>query len=163
MIFWSQTIRSGLAGLAVSMLTISVAEAATVDVEVDGIIYEIGTRVGTFADLESELTSQPFWNNEALATDLAEGLGDGLGTPNFSSSTAVVPLWGPFFAFEPFADIAVDAKTFVFGSVSTPAVLLDAEATYAVAERPAPIPVPPAAALLLGGLGALGLVKRRRA
>ena len=41
---------------------------------------------------------------------------------------------------------------------------LPATQTYArIVEAPAPIPLPPAAALMLVGLGALGLVKRRRA
>ena len=41
---------------------------------------------------------------------------------------------------------------------------LPATQTYArIVDAPAPIPLPPAAFLLLGGIGALGLVKRRRA
>ena len=101
------------------------------------------------------------WGNGEIATAFSVALGTTFGTPN-------VPDRGPYFAFG-FDEGDINNGTRVIAAPSSVPFVADsfqADRTYATAtlvEEPAPIPVPPAAALLLGGLGALGLAKRRRA
>ena len=56
-----------------------------------------------------------------------------------------------------YADLGIMAGATAFYTLN------DGQTISLVVLTPAPIPLPPAAALMLVGLGALGLVKRRRA
>ena len=151
------TLRSALAGLALAVASVGGAQAATVDVTVDNTIYTLGlSQVGPFTSLLPQLEDQPWWGDASLATQLSAALGDDLGRPN---SAFIGPQ--PWFAFGTQTINGIFAIEVVVNGGS-PRVAAGGVKQYAIAESVAPIPVPPAAALMLAGLGALGLVKRRR-
>ena len=167
MISIHHTIRNAFAGLALAVASVGGAQAATVDVRVGNTVYTLESRIGSFDTLKATLVDQPWWEDQQLAVDLAQGLGfrSALAAPSDNR--------GPYFAFDflPDVDPLLGSPLQIVGFVDigfefflNPAdPRTDLETAYAVATSVAPIPLPPAAALLLGGLGALGLVKRRRA
>ena len=153
-----RTLRNALAGLALAVASIGGAHAATVDVTVDNTIYTIGlSEQGPISSLLPQLDDQPWWGDASLATQLSVVLGDGLGAPNDPSIGEQ-----PWFAYAT-GSIPNGPTTYSLVVNGNDETLTNRLATFAIAESVAPIPLPPAAFLLLGGLGALGLVKRRRA
>ena len=157
MIHVTSTLRTALTGIALAMAATSGAQAATVDVTVDNTIYTIGlSERGPFTSLLPQIADEPWWGDASLATQLSAALGDDLGTPNDSSVGEQ-----PWFAYA--TDSSPQGPTLSLGVNGSDITLAGNRlATFAIAESVAPIPVPPAAALLLGGLGALGLAARRR-
>ncbi|MBK1703612.1 hypothetical protein [Halochromatium glycolicum] len=152
-------IRSALAGLVVAMTSLGAAQAAPIAVTFDGTDYTIGTLTGVYNDTPtaSLLQSQPWWDNTTLAQGLAAALGNQLGVPNFGS-------WGPLFAYSlPVPNAALTSWYFSPSGpgVNTVTVFPGSEFVFAVDETPAAVPLPPTAALLLGGLGVVGVMKRR--
>ena len=175
MIFWSQTIRRGLAGAALALVPVGGAQAATIPSTVDvtfvGETITIGTITGTFEDNADLLQDQPWFFSGSGAFNFADKVGTALGEPNAAlAATDIIPVTTPLFAF---ALVGAENETILSrgqgptlgGFLAAEAALpITTEATFAVVvDDVAPIPVPPAAFLLLGGLGALGLAKRRRA
>jgi hypothetical protein len=151
-------IRSALAGLVVAMTSLGAAQAAPIDVTFDGTDYTIGTLTGVYNDTPtaSLLQSQPWWGNATLAQGLAAALGDQFGAPNFG-------IWGPLFAYSLPQPAALTARYFSPSGpgVNTVTVFPGSEFVFAVDETPAAVPLPPTTALLLGGLGVVGVMKRR--
>ena len=172
MISLYSTIRNALAGLALAVASAGGAQALTVDVTVRTEVFTIGTITGSFAENQTELESQPWWDDVASANNFALRVSDSLGLPNASApflNASGTP--GPLFAAATAGDLnitdfdpgSIFSRAWRDGSVGGSFISPTSSATYAVVESVAPIPLPPAAFLLLGGLGALGLVKKRRA
>lgn len=153
------TVRSALAGLALAAMSAIGAQAATVDVTVDNQVFTIGTVSGTYVDNLALLEAQPWWGDTFEAAEFAAAVGASLGFPNGNSDR------GPGFAVSilgnpPF--LVTRAFNSVGGTAGSLGFFSDSQGTFAVVATPAPIPLPPAAALMLAGLGALGLATRRR-
>jgi len=159
-------LRSALAGLALAAASVTGAQAAVVQIEVEDVFYggsdtwEISTVFGTPDALESTLISQPWWGRPNQAREFALVLENQLGTPN-SSNTA------PYFGYS-FAGPFLNARGYREGSFFGPIVGLGIDrgfvaGHFAIAELvpSTSVPLPPAAALLLGGLGMVGVMKRR--
>ena len=133
-------------------ITIDVTGAA--DPADDG-EWVITTVLGDFASLEETLESQPYWDDEALATIFADLVRYDLGTqPLFSNL-------GVYFAFGFVPELGRplictwDTSETVCGLVGS------GERLYAVASRTA-VSEPGILALLCIGLAGLGLMRRRR-
>ena len=158
MISIHRTLRNALAGLALAVASTGGAQALTVDVTVDNQIFTIGTVTGTYVENLALLEAQPWWGDTFEAENFEAAVGDSLGFPNGSSDR------GPGFAVSIFGNppfLVTRAFRSVGGTAGSLNFFPDSQGTFAVVATPAPIPLPPAAFLLLGGLGALGLVKRR--
>ena len=160
-------LRNALAGLALAVASVGGAQAATVNVTVGNTVYTLESRIGSFDELEATLVDQPWWEDQQLAVDLAQGLGfrSALAAPSDNR--------GPYFAFDLLPDVDpllnsplqivgfVDIGFEIFFNPADPRT--DFETAYAVATNVAPVPLPPAAFLLLGAFGVAGVVKRRAA
>ena len=165
-------IRDGLAALTLAAAATTTAQAATVDVTVDGTDYTVDTIFGSFNNINTTnsdiLTTQPWYSigdGGDLAGEFAAAVGTDLGTPNQLGGGVFV---GPIFAVFQSQAGAVFGKLFnPNGNIPFPQLPPDRPFTWAIATEVEadlnPIPLPPAAALLFGGLGVLTFVKRRRA
>ena len=151
------TLRSALAGLALAVASAGGAQALTVpdtvDIRLGEEVFTLGTLTGEARAFRDELEMQPWFGDGEAATIFAIALGDALGRPN--AIDGGIP---PLFAFQ----INPPDVRSIAGSALKTTNFFNQTATYAVVEAVAPIPVPPAAALMLAGLGALGLIRRRR-
>ncbi|HWA25654.1 MAG TPA: hypothetical protein VG734_08345 [Lacunisphaera sp.] len=78
-----------------SLLGVASGVANTVTVMVGSDTYVLTTLEGTFADNEAVLTSQAWWNNEALANSLSAAVGGSLGYPHVGSGNLA-----PFLAID---------------------------------------------------------------
>ena len=153
-------LRNALAGLALVAALTGGAQALTVDVTVGGDVFTISTLEGSFEDNQSLLEHQPWWGDIALAAQFSTTLKGQLGGPNPTPFGAASPLFARALTTSG-TTVFTSAWLLPFGIETAPDRGFSEVATYAVVEPVAPIPLPPAAFLLLGGLGALGLVKRR--
>ena len=159
------TLRTALAGLAFAVASAGDALALSVppavDVTVGGSVFTISALTDVGVNVSDQLEAQPWFGDEDLASDLALALDDALGSPPADGRA-----FPPLFAFQ----ISVFSPSFVRSVQSSEGAAetvttnpFNQTASYAIAESVAPIPLPPAAALLLGGLGALAFVRQRRA
>lgn len=77
-------------------------KAQTDQVTVDGTTYDISLVEGTYDSLTAQLDSQPWWDNQTLATEAAAAVGDFFdiqqATPNED--------FGPYFAYDVIGSIA---------------------------------------------------------
>ncbi|MFD2853692.1 VPLPA-CTERM sorting domain-containing protein [Seohaeicola zhoushanensis] len=96
-----------------------------------------------------------------MARAFADLVGTSLGTPNRGGDA------GPYFAF----DVPETGEDFAVGwyipsiavrNVSANPQFVDANATYAVAERIGEVPLPAGGLLLVSGIAALAAASRRR-
>ena len=159
MISLYSTIRNALAGLAFAVASVAGAQASTVDVTVGTDVFTIGTITGSYNDNTSLLQSQPWWGNSFTAASFSAAVADSLGLPNVLGGESR----GPLFAYG-LRGVQADSRAFspTFGPSTLTSVAVGSSLDYAiVVEDVAPIPLPPAAALMLVGLGALGLVRHR--
>lgn len=137
-------------------LTAGQAEALVVTVEVGGSTFEVTTFTGLYNDNIGKFETaanggvMPWWDDEQLALDLAETVGNAFGATNGP--------FGPFFAYD-----FVDPSIFVavgssFGSVVaiTGATNVVSSETWAQAtEVPGPLPA-------LGAAAAFGFSRKLR-
>lgn len=162
---FNEKIKSALAAVALSILTVGSADAATFTV--DGVDFELTTVSGSFNDNRALLESQVWWGNAELAEALAETVKDGLGLTIFSD--------GPAFAFgtnpgttAPVVDyFFYDAGNTVRGPFVKRASFgltqpLSFDFAVAVA-APSPVPLPAGGVLLVTGLAGVAHLKRRKA
>ena len=165
-------LRNALAGLALTVAAVGGAQAVTVDVTVGTDVFTIGTITGSFAENQAELELQPWWGDVASATEFALLVSDGLGLPNDSTPfLSGTPTHGPLFAVSTIGDLgggpfdpdSILSRALLGSSVNSSVIAPSTSATYAVVDSVAPIPLPPAALLLLGAFGVAGVVKRRAA
>lgn len=145
------------------------ATAATATITVDGHDWLVTTIEGAYADpdVANTLRDQVWWDNITLAREFAEALA-GL----FSVDQAFTPLdLGPLFAYrlvelsDPLFLPVVESFGYVFGDPSGVASFAPETrktATFATAEKISPVPLPAAGWLLIGGVGAIGAVARRK-
>ncbi|GAB4378381.1 MAG: hypothetical protein Kow00121_30060 [Elainellaceae cyanobacterium] len=157
----------GAVAIGLSVGSVAPAEAACLSpdcktVTYEGFSYDINTITGTFKDLESILTQQPWWGSESDAAAFASLVAGDLGFPNVGLNFS----FGPLFAFA-IPETPPDAiLMFTFGSVSGspnslfgPLVTARNETqTYAVATSSVPIPTP----ALLPGLVGMGIAAMRK-
>ena len=117
--------------------------------------WVITTVVGDFASLEETLESQPYWDDEALATIFADLVRYDLGTQ------PLFPDLGVYFAFG-FVPQLGRPLICTWDTSDTVCGLVGAEdRVYAIASRTA-VSEPGLLALLGIGLASIGLVRRRR-
>ncbi|MEM1049006.1 MAG: VPLPA-CTERM sorting domain-containing protein [Pseudomonadota bacterium] len=154
---------SNCLNLAVSIVLVFSLYAGSANaavVSVGGTQYELDWISGSFDFRQSILEAQPFFGNDSLAFELADACKECLGVSSIGG------LSGPYFVSSTTASV-VRGSTYLFGTfpatVSGSLAARDVPATFAIATViTAPVPLPAAGWMLLGGLGALAAVARRR-
>lgn len=119
----------------------SPAQALVVNVNVGGTSYDVTTVTGRFTDLQTQLQSQVWWQNQNLATNFANAVGSSYGLINYYG------YGGPFFAYsteQNFATLGSNNRAFVDfgsgGSVQTIFWDVNDSAVYAIATQATPVP-----------------------
>jgi hypothetical protein len=142
---------SAAAGILVS----SVSPAQALVFNVGGTDYDVTTATGTYNSLITQLQSEPWWGNSALAVQFASTVNNQLGLPNGGQ--------GPFFAFgtglfinsqvwsgSGVSQIGIDSTTTITWATTTPAT-------------PVPFDIPGGATIpTVGSLLALALMRKAK-
>ncbi len=59
----------------VTLATVVPAQAATINVTVNGVSYDVSTTTGSYNSLSSTLSSEPWWGDKTLAKTFASTVG----------------------------------------------------------------------------------------
>lgn len=143
--------------LILSLLVLLPMHASALIITVDFVDYDVTEAVGTYADLESILILQDWYDDNALAYALADVLEGGLGYPNLIPGSD----WSPLFAVDDGNPSAWSAWGAVLGNSSPGSIggaLTETVYSFAVAEA---IPEPGTVMLLMTGLVGLAGVRRK--
>ena len=81
----NKTFRHLSMALVIASMFATDSYAASTSVTYNGVTYDIGTALGTYASQPFNFAAQPWWNNYSLASHLAALVGSTLGTPNFNT------------------------------------------------------------------------------
>jgi hypothetical protein len=164
------SLRNGIAaGLACAGIGLALhgGDARALVVEVDGSHYNMTTVTGSYVDLQTTLSAQPWFGNADLSLEFATIVNNGLGMPGGSGNR------GPIFAYgiDPydgddlvggsFLEILTPlSPVFMTARISTP----NDPQTFALAQLqpPAPTSSVPAPLPLIGAMTGFGVSRRLR-
>lgn len=141
---------------ATSVMTALPEAASAATFTVNGTQYDIVTVTNSYNGLlgtDNDLTKQPWFGSQALATSFATEVGTFFGTPNGGAGLLFV--WGT--QSFPFATFLASQN--VGGNLPNPPVA-NANFTFAVVNSAAPTPIPTPA--LLPGLVGMGIAAYRK-
>ena len=143
--------------LVLALACLSAPALKAVVITVSSQDYDVTSVVGTYAELELTLLSQPWWENGAVASSFAGALGGQLGFPNITG------LFAPLFLYQSNSGNLVAKAYTPFGDIFD-AGLFGAEShTWAVASPVSPAGVPDSGTpIAMLGLALGGLVALRR-